>query len=1599
MSILSFLRKPKKQNPISNRPKFSLAVEQLEDRSVPATFSVDNLFDAGIGSLRAAMLDANDTVGHDVIDFNVAGTIQLASALPTIFDSVDIDATTSPGFAGTPTVEIDYNGFGGLRFDLGSAGSSLQSLALGNATGSGVMLNGVGGMLITGNFIGLRLDGVNIAPNSGDGLELIGSSGNTIVSNVISGNAGNGIGLYASINVTYDNVDSVPNQPVSAWQGLRASSTNGQYLIVGTSGSSGLLFEGTIDGAGNSYLVNYPGALTTSVYGPNNLGSGNVQLVGSYKNPGFATDPVTVNGFLYTGTTADLNVAANYRTVSFDNAKYTYVHSTMGGLAVGNFDNYLEHGNYSLPLGPGHAFIYDIDAGIFITEVVYPDAISNTAYGIWHNGGTSYTIVGGYSFAPANNFDDQNRALAHGYIVDYDSTTGLFTNWASYDYPNGNNFVTHFEGISSVEPGVYTLNADSVQSGSSNPAQGSWVTVRRNGDGSFGTARWVDLNHTSYNPTTNITSSNAVYGNQVVGVVIGTAGVVSYQATIDTVITSDGNTIAMNSIGTDATGTLDRGNVGNGIMLTDGAANNLIGGDATGGNDPTNDVFVRPPQGNLISGNNAHGVILTGGATLNTLSGNFIGTTADGNVPLGNALDGVAIDNADGNSLIGCTITDDPFVFYNVISGNGGNGLRVTNSDNTTIQANFFGIGADNDTAVGNALNGVLVEGSSAFTILGGPIPLGNVIAANLQNGIEVRDTASDFTSYNTFAGLAAFSENLTLGNGMDGMHITSTGANILIRTNVIARNGDDGIEISGAATGVRVTGNIIGLNTSAAIPMGNGDNGIEVGGSASSIIIGGPQVTFNIIPYNIISANGGNGIAIIGVANNIHVDASYIGTDFFGTTAFGNAHAGILMGPGTAFNTIGSPEPSLRMLISGNLGDGIQMFGSVNNTVVGTLIGTDFAGVRPLPNAGNGVSITNGFNNTIGRFTGTAGAPANIIAFNGANGVLVNAGIQNGILENAIYANTLLGIDLLFSANLNVVSPVITNVQTHPFGIQVTGIVTGLPFQPIRVEFFANETDSASGRYLLGSQLVLPNIGGTGVFTFNGELPPAGATYITATATIFGNNTSEFSSANSAFGPSGPIAAAEGYDMPLIHWNAVLAADHYYLVVIDDTTGTAAIVVPNVSGTSYQTLAGQALTPGHSFTTYVYAVTADGRMLAPATQTFSLANLPAPTLNGPTGVITPSTGYDMPIFSWNASAGAATYRLYVVDNATGLAVIDQANLTGLTYVTPSGQALTPGHSYTWYVLAYSTNGLANNYLPGVTFSLAQMAAPTLNGPTGVITPSTGYDMPTFSWNASVGAATYRLYVVDNATGLAVIDQANLTGLTYVTPTGQALTPGHSYTWYVLAYSTNGLGNAYLPGVTFSLAQMAAPTLNGPTGVLAPVSGYDMPNFSWNAAAGAATYRLYVVDNATGLAVIDQANITALSYATPTGQALTPGHSYTWYVLAYSTNGLGNAYLPGATLSLAAMPNPVLLQPSGVSNNVMPTFSWTSVPAATRYVLYVYDYTTNSSPSGIVDVTNTIWTSTVALTPGHNYRWWVASVSANGSFVWVDNTLEFTIVV
>jgi trimeric autotransporter adhesin len=550
--------------------------------------------------------------------------------------------------------------------------------------------------------------------------------------------------------------------PVTAWQGIRNNGTNaGEYLICGTSDqTNGLLYIGSINGGGSSYLVEYADTdtnvvtTTTSVYGPDHLTNGGLRLVGSYRK---SSDTNIFNhGFVWEGTTNDLPSGGTYRSIDYPGATYQFVHSTMGGLAVGNADGPKRIGTKTLPIGPGVAYIYNVLTNGFVTTIPYPGAKSVTAYGIWYNGATSYTICGGYSPALTNNLTNQEIPLTQGkgYLVDYDSFTGKFSHWKSFNYPNGPakvNFITHFEGISSTETGIYTLAADSVQAGTTNPAQGSWVSVRRNADGSFDNGRWVDLNaDDSDNDGDIISSANSVYGNQVVGIVAGVAdssnplagcscGTITnatlpfaYQASVNIAFersnviggskgngislnASKGNVIAMNFIGTDSSGSTNTGfgNGGSGILLTNGSSGNVIGGQEGGSNNPTGvpPVFDAPAQGNLISGNGLDGILITGSSGNNLVSGNFIGTDASGTNTLGNGLDGVGIENSRNNSLLGSSPKQNPLAFYNVIGGNGRDGVHLLKANNTVLQENQI---------EANTVHGIFASGPCAKSVIKG---------------------------------------------------------------------------------------------------------------------------------------------------------------------------------------------------------------------------------------------------------------------------------------------------------------------------------------------------------------------------------------------------------------------------------------------------------------------------------------------------------------------------------------------------------------------------------------------------------------------------------------------------------------------------------------------------------------------------------------------------------------------------------------------------------------------------------------------------------------------------------------------------------------
>jgi CSLREA domain-containing protein len=156
-------------------------------------------------SLREAINAANSSPGNDRIVFDIPPggpqTIHpLGRPLPTVIDPATIDATTQPGFSGSPIIEIDGStanpGADGLRFqtnDSEALGFVINRFAAGTAA---IVLVGNHDLVQT-SYLGLDLSGTAALPNR-RGVYVLGSNnqigGTTPAArNVISGNSEDGV--------------------------------------------------------------------------------------------------------------------------------------------------------------------------------------------------------------------------------------------------------------------------------------------------------------------------------------------------------------------------------------------------------------------------------------------------------------------------------------------------------------------------------------------------------------------------------------------------------------------------------------------------------------------------------------------------------------------------------------------------------------------------------------------------------------------------------------------------------------------------------------------------------------------------------------------------------------------------------------------------------------------------------------------------------------------------------------------------------------------------------------------------------------------------------------------------------------------------------------------------------------------------------------------------------------------------------------------------------------------------------------------------------------------------------------------------------------
>jgi hypothetical protein len=291
--------------------------ETLEDRVLFASFVVTNVNDAGAGSLRQAILSANKAPGNDAVSFAIgsgAKTIAPLTALPTITDPLTLDATTQPGYAGKPLIELSgaklaaTNNTTGLVVTAGS--STVKGFVINRFGGNGVSLLSRGGNTVSGNYIGTNSAGTAAAANKGQGI-LVQTPGNVIGGNtaagrnVISGNGKNGIQLYTAaasgnqvrgnyIGTNAAGTAGVGNGKIGVSVGSPNNTIGGptpSYRnVISANATDGILIAGA-GASGNKVQANYIGtnaagtaAIGNLLYGveisqPNNLVGGETAAV------------------------------------------------------------------------------------------------------------------------------------------------------------------------------------------------------------------------------------------------------------------------------------------------------------------------------------------------------------------------------------------------------------------------------------------------------------------------------------------------------------------------------------------------------------------------------------------------------------------------------------------------------------------------------------------------------------------------------------------------------------------------------------------------------------------------------------------------------------------------------------------------------------------------------------------------------------------------------------------------------------------------------------------------------------------------------------------------------------------------------------------------------------------------------------------------------------------------------------------------------------------------------------------------------------------------------------------------------------------------
>jgi CSLREA domain-containing protein len=1025
MSLHSFLYRPASPNALprgKRRSRWSRpALEVLEDRRLLSAFMVVNTGDnngvnpspdAGTGTLRQAIVDANFSDGPQLIQFQIPGkhlqTISLAGPLPLITDTLLIDGTSQDGYApGQPVIDLDGSqagGGNGLVFLAG--GNFVAGLVINNfrgdpsgGNGFGIVLDGTndhtGGSVIIKNFIGTDSTGTQEEGNNGgilihssshNRIGGLNSGGNLLSGNLISGNKTTGIFI--------DDQAATDNHIEGNFIGtdVFGLKTTGKSLGNGTDG----VFVGPPAGASGfgfpsgNFISDFDVPSKAINVDARNVISGNkhngVYILGGSLNQvqgnyiGLGVDGVTPVPNSEDGVRiedASLNTVGG----TLDGSRNIISANTGDGVEILGSDqsenlvamsqsatNNLVEGN----------FIGTDATGTFSD----PDKMPNS----------------GDELGNANGIEIRDQSTNAAVVVSFNVIGGADASDGAADgIVKARNIIS-----GNLQNGILMVGARDV----SNVVEGDFIGTDITGENA------VPNTITGINLDSLTDQTVGPSGNLIGGTDAGAANVISGNGIPkshvgDGVLIANGsnaNFVQGNRIGTNASGLKQLGNVDDGVVI-ENSAGNFIGGAADG-------------DTNIISGNLTDGVEIDGSdAKNNVVQRNRIGLAMDSS-KLGNRI-GVLLTQVAGNgtpsaNLIGGTqgVGDQEVSLGNIISGNTLFGVDISSGANRNqVVGNFIGTDLLGTMGLGNRNQGVAID-NSPFNIIGGTTAAGRNIIVN--NGIGVTDNDGGVViTGQASMGNVVQGNNIGVGsdgvsplpNNGDGVLIVNATLNTIgggVLRNIISGNSLNGVNIQGAqATFNVVVGNYIGTTADGSAAQPN-TNGVLITNGAALNTIGGPGDSGR----NVISGNNNDGVFILSAGAGNVLQNNYVGLNAQGTRSLKNTRDGIFINntPSTIIGGDGSGN-----VIAGQAnGDGIDLGGALttDTQIKGNLIGTDKDAGASL---GNKVGITVGL--TASGSASQTIISANVIAGNLTAGILLDNGTHDNHIENDFIGTNSAGI------------------------------------------------------------------------------------------------------------------------------------------------------------------------------------------------------------------------------------------------------------------------------------------------------------------------------------------------------------------------------------------------------------------------------------------------------------------------------------------------------------------------------------------------------------------------------------------------------------